>query len=216
MLLYDQGYRASLKTDVFGTEANFVFNPVTPNQPLTIRPLVGFQYINYRENLLISGSDLRDAMDPVDPAATVLYNHRIDAGSRNNIYAPQIGVRAEFAHEWFTIGVTPKFMMGLNRRQDQLRTAQLLTLTDRSFDEEQATEVAPGLDLKVDARVHLNEHFSLFASYQLYVLSNISRPTSNINYDTIGGTTANLNLNTSKQHQLFFDGITVGGELRFH
>lgn len=216
MLLYDQSYQASLKTDVFGTEANFVFNPVTPNQPLTFRPIVGFQYINYRENLLIAGADLRDAMDPADPTATVLYNHRIDAGARNNIYAPQIGVRAEFVHEWFTIGVTPKFMMGLNRREDQLRTAQLLSLTDRSFDEEQATEVSPGLDLKVDARVHLNEHFSLFCSYQLYVLSNISRPTTNINYDTIGGIIADFNLNTSKQHQVVFDGITVGGELRFH
>jgi hypothetical protein len=216
MLLFDQGYRATLKTDVFGTEANFIFQPLTPNQPLTIRPLAGFQFISYRENFRISGADERDAMDPADPTATVIFNRQIDAKAQNNTFAPQIGVRAEFNHEWFSLGVTPKFLLGFNRRTDQLQTMELLALGERTFQEEQATEVAPGFDLKVDARVHLNEHFSLFASYQLYVLSNISRPTTNINYDTVGGTQNNLNLHTLKQHQLWFGGVTVGGELRFH
>lgn len=216
MILYDQGYQASLKTDVFGTEVNFVLNPVTPNQPLLIRPLVGFQYVNYRENFLIAGADEQDAMDPMDPLATIILNHRIDARSRNKVYAPQIGFRAEFIHEWFTIGVTPKFLLGFNRRHDQLRTSQILTQLDSSFQQEDATEFSPGFDLKVDARVHVNEHFSLFASYQLYVLSNISRPLGNINYDTTAGTVSNINLNTLKQHDVWFDGVTVGGELRFH
>lgn len=216
MLLFDQGYQASLKTDVFGTEANFVFNPLTPNQPLTFRPIAGFQYVNYRENFLIAGGDERNAMDPADPTATMIFNRRIDARAQNNVYAPQIGIRAQFEHEWFTIGVTPKFLLGFNRRTDELRTAEILQLMDSSFQREEATEFAPGFDLKVDARVHVNEHFSLFASYQLYVLSNISRPITNITYDSIGGTQSNIRLNTLKQHQLWFGGLTVGGELRFH
>lgn len=216
MLLYDQGYRASLKTEVFGTEANFVFNPFTPNQPLTFRPMLGFQYFNFREGLLIAGGDERNAMDPGDPDATVIYNRRISAKSLNNVYAPQIGLRAEFAHEWFTVGVSPKFLLGFNRRRDQLGTAQLLQLDDRSYEEEHSTEFAPGFDLQVDARVHVNEHFSLFVGYQLYVLSNISRPADNIIYDSLGGTEANLQLRTSKLHQMWFDGLTVGAELRFH
>ena len=215
MILYDQGYLATHKADVFGTEGNFVFNPVTPNQPLTFRPMIGFQFISFRENLLIAGSD--EQVDLTDPMMGVItLNHRIDARSRNKVFAPQIGVRAEFVHEWFTLGVTPKFLLGFNRRYEQLSTSQIILPTDSSFEQEEATEFSPGFDLKVDARVHLNEHFSLFASYQLYVLSNLSRPVGNINYDTIGGVVSNINLNTSKQHDLWIDGVTVGGEIRFH
>jgi len=214
MLLYDQGYRATLKTDVFGTQANFVFNPLTPNQPLIFRPLVGFQYVNYREDLLIAGMDQQ--ADPVDPTQTITLDHRISSKATNNMYAPQIGFRAEFIHESFTIGVTPKFLLGFNRRQDELSTSQLFFLDDSSFDRHESTEFSPGFDLKVDARVHLNEHFSIFAAYQLYVLSNISRPVDNVNYDTIGGVVPNLTLKETAEDQLWFDGVTVGCELRFH
>ena len=215
MILYDQGYQATHKADVFGTEANFVFTPVTPNQPLTLRPMVGFQFLSFRENLLIAGADEQvDVTDPMMPIITL--NHRIDSRARNAIFAPQIGVRAEFVHEWFTIGVTPKFLLGFNRHRDLLNTSQIITQTDSSSEREDGTEFSPSFDLKVDARVHLNEHFSLFVGYQLYVLSNLSRPVGNINYDSIGGVVSNINLNTAKKHDMWIDGITVGGELRFH
>jgi len=112
--------------------------------------------------------------------------------------------------------VTPKFMMGLNRRRDQVFSEQIFSATEgRQTTREEATEFAPGLDLSVYGKLHLGEHFSLFVSYQLYYLDGISRATDNVIYDSINASQPNIVLN-GRQEGMFVDGVTVGGEFRFH
>jgi hypothetical protein len=205
MILYDQGYNASMRAETFGVESNFILPPLTPNQPLQIHPVIGFQYLSVREKLDIFGNDNTSGL-----------SHRIRADNWNNVFAPQVGFRAEFLHEWFTLGVSPKFLGGLNRHTDRVFTEQIFTATEgRIVSREQSTEFSPGLDLEVDARVHITKSISLFVSYHLYYLTGIARPYDSIYYNTIGGTQTDIRLR-EKQESLVVDGLTVGAEVRFH
>ncbi len=214
MILFNQGISTRVQAEFFQTELNYIMHPLTPNQPLTIRPLLGFQYVRLWDFVDTRGSDF-DAGDINDPNDDVTLNHRIHSETKNNVFAPQIGFRAEFEHEHFSIGVTPKFMVGFNRHRDEVFSEQFFSATEaRMTTQEEASEFAPGLDLAVHGKVHVNEHFSLFVSYQLFYMSNISRATEILVYDSIG-TTPNLRLNPTQQ-TTFVDGLTVGGEIRFH
>lgn len=214
MILFNQGINTRVQAEFFTTELNYIMNPLTPNQPLTIRPLFGFQYVRLWDFLDVRGSDFAEG-DPTTPDDDVTLNHRLYSEAKNNVFAPQIGFRAEFQHEYFSIGVTPKFMIGFNRHRDEVFSEQLFMLDEgRVTTQDEASEFAPGLDLAVHGKVHINEHFSLFVSYQLFFINSISRATENLVYDSIG-TTPNLRLNPSQQGT-FVDGLTVGGEIRFH
>jgi hypothetical protein len=52
-------------------------------------------------------------------------------------------------------------------------------------------------------------------SYQLYYIDNLSQAPDNVLYDTVNGTVPNITL-SPHQEGVFFDGVTVGGEFRFH
>jgi len=209
MILFNQGINAQIQTELFTTELNYIMNPLTPNQPLIIQPMFGFQYVRFWDTLNIVGSDV-DVNNP----ANVL-NRRINSEAKNNIFAPQIGFRAEFVHENFSIGVTPKFMLGFNRHRDQVFSEQIFTATEeRMTTQGEASEFSPGLDLAVHGKFHLNEHFSLFVSYQLLYMNNVSRATENLVFDSIG-TQPNIRLNQQTQSS-FVEGLTIGGEYRFH
>ncbi len=215
MILFSEGLNVQLASRFFATEANFIMHPLTPNQPLSIQPLFGFQYISFWDNFDVFGTDI-DPQDVTDPTDDIVLNHRISSRADNDIYAPQVGVRVEFKHEFFTLGATPKFMMGLNRHNDRVSTDQIFSATEGvRTTEEASTEFAPGLDLSVYGKLHLGKHLSLFVSYQLYYLDSISRATDNVIYDSINGNQPNIVLN-GRQEGVFVDGVTVGGEFRFH
>ncbi len=214
MILFNQGINTQVESEFFTTELNWIMNPLTPNQPLEIRPLFGFQYIRFWDTLDISGSNFDQGALPNDPTDDITLNHRINSQAKNNVFAPQVGFRAEFQHEFFSVGVTPKFLMGFNRHRDEVFSEQLFTVDEaRMAQHEEASEFAPALDLAVHGKIHLHEHLSLFVSYQLFYMSNISRATENLVFDSIG-TDPNIRLNPSQQGT-FVDGVTVGGEVRF-
>ena len=107
-------------------------------------------------------------------------------------------------------------MMGFNRHRDEVFSEQIFSVSEgRQTTQEENSEFAPGLDLSVYGKLHLGKHFSLFVSYQLYYLDSISRATDNVIYDSINGSQPNIVLN-GRQEAIFVDGVTVGGEFRFH
>ncbi|MEZ6147203.1 MAG: BBP7 family outer membrane beta-barrel protein [Planctomycetaceae bacterium] len=215
MILFSEGLSTRVKSQLFTTELNYILNPLTPNQPVTIRPLFGFQYVRFWDSLDVRGTDIADSNTPDDPTDDIILNHRLYSSAKNNVFAPQIGFRAEFEHERFSVGVTPKFMIGFNRHRNEVLSEQLFSPTEAQMStHDENSEFAPGLDLAVHGKVHLNEHLSLFVSYQLFYISNLSRGYDNIVYDSIG-TDPNLRLGDS-QEATFVDGLTVGGEYRFH
>lgn len=215
MILFSEGMNVQIRSEFFSTEANFIMHPLTPNQPMRVQPLWGFQYVRFWDNVDIFGQDI-DTGDPDDPDDDIVLNHRIYSDAKNNIFAPQVGVQFQFDHEWFSLGVTPKFMLGFNRHHDEVFSEQIFSPTEgRLTTREETSEFAPGLDLAVYGKVHLGKHLSLFVSYQLYYFDNISRATDNVRYDTIGGNQSNIVL-SPHQEGMFIDGVTVGGEFRFH
>ncbi|MGE0376849.1 MAG: BBP7 family outer membrane beta-barrel protein [Planctomycetaceae bacterium] len=216
MILFNQGLNVQLQSEFFATEANFITHPLTPNQGLSIRPLCGFQYIRFWDTLDIFGTNISPGADAIDPADDITLNHRIRSEMKNNLFAPQVGVRFEFEHEHFSVGCTPKFLLGFNRHRDEVFSEQIFSPTEgRQTTDEEDSEFAPGLDLSVYGKVHLGKHLSLFASYQLYYLDNISRASDNVRYNSIGGTQPDIVL-SPHQEGVFIDGVTVGGEFRFH
>ncbi|MBX3436916.1 MAG: BBP7 family outer membrane beta-barrel protein [Planctomycetaceae bacterium] len=215
MILFSEGLNVQLRSEFFSTEGNFILNPLTPNQPLRIQPLFGFQYVRFWDNMDIFGTDI-DPGDLTDPDDDRTLNHRIQSDAKNNVFAPQVGVRFEFVHEYFSLGVTPKFLLGFNRHRDEVFTEEIFSATEgRITTRAEDSQFAPGLDLSVYGRVHLGRHLSLFVSYQLYYLDNISQAEDNIRYDSINASVPNIVLNP-RQEGMFVDGITVGGEFRFH
>ncbi|MCA9060694.1 MAG: hypothetical protein KDA85_19415, partial [Planctomycetaceae bacterium] len=57
MILFRDGMiNTRVQAEFFTTELNYIMNPVTPNQPITIRPLFGFQYVRLWDFLDVRGT----------------------------------------------------------------------------------------------------------------------------------------------------------------
>ncbi len=217
-MLYMDGYEAVMRTSIWGTEANYVFD--APNAGtgdlLTISPLIGFRYLNYLETLSQTGG-YQIVTDPTTtPVTTAPELRSIYSQSNNNSYGPQFGVRAELAISKITFGAEPKIMLGLNSYTAALSTINVPSdnfpnNTSFSF-HKKATTFGPIADLKVYSRINVSQYAHVFVAYNLMWAGSLSRP-----YDTIG---YNISANGSglfdpKSTDSIIQGLSVGGELRF-
>ncbi|MFG0331890.1 MAG: BBP7 family outer membrane beta-barrel protein [Maioricimonas sp. JB049] len=211
LVLFDDGYNASFRSDLMGTEGNFVFSPVTPNAPIIFQPIAGFRYMRLHEELQIRGSD-----------EVTMTNPQIRSRSENNLFGPQVGFRAEVQHERFTLGVEPKFTFGFNRHSDQVLSEQIFEPTDangnilRSVTGDDDSDFAPMFNVSTYARVHLTHRLSVFVGYDLMLAAEVSRPYSNIVYNDAGvGNPPGIVFRQEQRQDLIIHGLFVGGELRF-
>ncbi len=206
MILFDNGYRSSISSGMWGAQGNWVGNPVTPQNTLCLSPVVGIRYVKFDEELRISGSDLATATNP-----------RITSKSNNNLVGPQVGVRASIDSKWLSLGLEPKVMLGINRHQDSVRASQIFDAGNpNSISQNEDTDFAPAFNLPAYAKLHLSESFSLFAGYELLWLSNVSRPSEHIVYNSSAIPTDAPQIGLKKhREQIYAHGFMVGGELRF-
>jgi len=205
MVLFDTDYRSQIQTSLFGTQGNFYFNPVSTGSPLLLKPLVGFRYVRFHEDLLIHGVDVATGTTP-----------RIDSESGNNLFGPQIGLRLSHDNRWFSLGVEPKLMLGVNRHNDSVSAQDILNPGNRMSRDDNATDFAPVIDLSGYGKIHLSDNVSLFAGYQLLILTNITRPSDQIRYDSPLVTTDPPQIGLLRNRQsLVTHGFMVGGEFRF-
>lgn len=213
-LVYDVSYVAALKTNVWGTEANYVFT--APNAGtgdfMTVSPLIGFRYFNYRESLAQTGVyEFTDSL-----GATSQVTSRIDASTNNNFYGPQIGMRAEVSLARLTIGAEPKVMLGLNSYKANLATQNILSPTEPVLNiQDKETTFGPMADLRLYSRLGLTKSFHVFASYDLLWAGFNTRPFNNIVYNTsvtTGGGDFNQRV---KEVDTTLQGLSVGGEFRY-
>lgn len=216
LLTFDRSYEATLRTSVWGTEANYVLDAVDPNAFFQVRPLIGFRYLNFRETFSQTGVSTSGGQDPSDPAATT-YTTTIDSSVNNNYYGPQIGLRAELVGRRFSLAAEPKALIGLNSYKASLSNENVLegeSLASRSVTE---TTFGPILDMQVSGKVHLNDHFSIFVSWEGMWTGFASRPYLNVNYNGTNQTnppSSNLQLEP-RFTDVFLQGMTVGGEFRY-
>ncbi|MBA4031608.1 MAG: hypothetical protein C0478_12065 [Planctomyces sp.] len=213
---FDRSYQASYRTSVWGTESNYVLDAFDPNAFFQVRPLIGFRYMNIRETLSQTGVNTRSGQDPTDPAATT-YTTTIDSTANNNFYGPQIGLRTELVGKRFTLGAEPKAMLGLNSYKSSLAYAG--TIEDQALVQNSVTDTTFGTILSIQAygKVHLSESFSIFVSWEGMYTGFVTRPYLNVGYYGTAQTNPPTDTltNDPKFTDVFLQGLTVGGELRY-
>jgi hypothetical protein len=213
MILFSEDYRARLQTNLFGAEGNWVLNPISPNAPVEISPLVGLRYVRLTESLSIAGTDIPDPLNDPD---TVL-DHRIDSRSRNNVYGPQLGVRAVTEMGRFTFGAETKVIFGINSTRNQVATEQIFTPDeDPRLEVEGENRFAPMFDLSLYSKIQVTERFSLRVAYELLYAGGFTRAFDNIRYDSAPSITDPPRIGLDVKGRNFYaHGLTIGGELLF-
>ncbi len=211
MILFNQGMTTSLTTNIYGLETNWINNPFTPNVGITVKPIVGIRYLNFKEQLSISGSDIRA---PLTNPNEIL-NHRINSLSQNHIYGPQVGFRAEGRRKRFSYGTDFKFLFGLNRISDQVETAQIFDIDELpQVDTHDKTRFAPIVDFSVYGKYHATDYLSFLISYQLFAGSGFSRAYDTINYDAPSSVNDPPTIGTRNNLSTFYaHGLTLGMEI---
>ena len=207
MVAFDASYDARVGINLFGADTNLVMNPLQPGNPIQVQPLVGLKYIQYKNDLNITGADLVNGTAPA-----------IGSVAENNNFGPQVGLRFSYDSKWLSISADPKFAFGINRHTDAVSSSQLFSPTeaDRTVQEEE-TSFAPIFDFNVNGRIHMSQHFSIFVSYNFLAIGRQSTSWENIYYNAPPNPLTDgsaLGLNVTKK-SVIAHGITVGGELRF-
>jgi len=211
-LMYDDSYQAVLKTSVWGTEANYVFAP--PNASagdfITISPLVGIRYFNFRESLNQTGV-YEFTTDGINFSPVT---SRINASTINNSYGPQIGLRTEMNIARLTLGAEPKVMLGLNSYKASLFTQNILSNTEPTLSlQDKETTFGPLADLKLYSRFALTQNLQVFAAYNLLWTGMLTRPADNIVYNTtVTGAAFQQNVRAT---DTVLQGLSVGAEFRY-
>lgn len=212
LIVYDNNYQADLKTGVWGTEGNFIWEGSNPQEQFNFRPLAGFRYVSFDEALNQSGY-----YDDVNSSgATVETYRKIDQSVKNNLYGPQFGMRAELASERFTIGVEPKIMLGANTLKSSLRTQSVLTATDPSqYLTDTETTFGPVAEVNAFAQVRFTPYLSLYASYSFMWLGGLSRPAGNTVYNSSSVTDTSIFSQEIEYTDAILQGLTVGGQIQY-
>jgi hypothetical protein len=205
MVLFDTNYRNEIRSTLFGTQANYYFNPMSTATHVTTKPLLGFRYVRFKEELEIQGVDAATGTNP-----------RLSSSSHNNLFGPQVGFRTSVDTEWFSVGIEPKVMFGVNRHEDTVSASDILDPGNAIRTENNDTDFAPVIDLSSYLRINVSRSCSLYGGYQILVLTNASRPSDQIRYDAPLVPTDDPRIGLRKDREaVLTHGFMVGGEFRF-
>ena len=213
-LVYTDSYKNVLTTNVWGTEANYIFSP--PNAGagdfLTFSPVIGIRYLNFSERLNQTGvyqfSDDGINFRPV--------TSRIDSSAINNSYGPQIGLRTELNVSRLTLGAEPKVMLGFNSYRTTLFTQNILSDSEPNLNvSDKQTTFGPLADLKLYSRFALSQNLHVFAAYNLMWAGLVTRPYNNIVYNTSVITGAGAFQQNVRSTDVLLQGLSVGAEFRY-
>jgi hypothetical protein len=208
--LYDDTFTANIRANMWGSELNFVVDAYLPKPMFQLRPIVGFRYMRFNEELRQLG-----VFDQQDLLATPLVSH-IDSYSKNSIYAPQIGLRGEMVSRWLTLGIEPKLGAGVNVYETSVVTQALRSPNDPTTKTTETGEAFSVLgELNLYAKIHIRQNFTFTVGYQATFVDQVARSYSSILYND-NGQNADPAIVTKPSLELFdFGGINVSGEFRF-
>ena len=155
-----------------------------------------------------------DGQGQLTPAQVV--NTLITSDSENNIYTPQVGMRIEASNRWLTLGVQPKFGMGVNQYRGSVYTEQLRSVGD---DPTRTTESGEKLsvngELAVYGKLHINKHVSMTVGYTFLFADNVSRAHNSIYYNDNGQSEPPAVVSKPGFDLMYYQGLNVGGEIRY-
>jgi hypothetical protein len=176
MVLFDDFMHVQFGTEMYGAELNYFRGAIRHNAPLRIELMAGARYVRLREDLFITGNDLRQQVSP-----------EILAVSSNHVFGPSFGLRMEFEHWIFKFGADTRFTAAFNRHNNLVRTVDLFPnapFPTQSDDDH--TDFSPVHEVQVYAQMKLTHRLKLRVGYNLLTLFEMSRPQNNVVWDDSG------------------------------
>lgn len=229
VIIYDRSFKAVYSNGMYSAEANFYWNYRKPRLGWRLQPMIGFRHFDYDEKLTQRGEFDNNSGASADPTffpplpfpqlITPLLRE-IDSQVDNSVYNAQFGFKTEFVHNFFVLGVEPKFSMGVNHYEATVRTNNLrdspfppvvddgLVITHQKKD-----QFATIFDLNLYGKVRLNDWFSVRAGWNYLWFGSISRADQNIYYNDLGIANPPAVVARSRDRQLWMSGINVGMEV---
>ena len=213
LINYDVSYQSQLNTSAWGTEGNFVLDSLDPNSMFQLRPTFGFRYLNLRDRLLQNGQYNEPSAS--DATVNTVVTRQINSAAMNNIYGPQVGLRAEFGNSQFLLGFEPKLMMGLNTWQSNLDTFSVFSSTDTAQSLLlRNTTFTPLVDLKGYSNVAISKNLSFFIAYNFIWVGSTNRSYNNFIYNQ--NTAGNSDFRLTKTYQATtLQGVSLGFDFRY-
>ena len=182
---YDVSYQARLTTSAWGSEGNYLFNSPDPNSIIQIRPSVGVRYFNLQDQFTQYGQ--YNSSNPSTPTVNNVLSRHINSSGNNDLFGPQLGIRAEATHSRFLIGVEPKIMLGLNSWKSTLDTQNVFTtssFTDRNESlVTKGTTFSPLFDVRFYSNVAVSQYMSAFVAYNYLWAGQMNRSYNDILYN---------------------------------
>lgn len=231
--LYNRAFVVTYENDVLGAEANLVLKTIRLGyaRGLEIQPLIGGRYLLIQEQMTqtgvfaeaqqVTGTIVNNQIVIGPPVSGQILapplTSVIDSDTFNNIAGPTIGVRVEYQHPRFTLGVEPKITFGADAFSARVSTERLRSAADpHVITKDEGVMFSPVGELQLYARIHVTENFSLSVGYSIVEAFRITRPADNIFYNDNGPfpTPPGVVLDTDET-DFQLKGLTVGGEIRF-
>ena len=210
--------RVDLKNELMGAKIDYALRALTPENSLfRVRPVLGFQYLRFRESFRIGGSfDPEPTIDDMGvPVDDDPFLRTIAARTDNHLFAPTFALRFEAGNDWFSLMAEPKLAMAANRRRNKLSTRNLESTPDVMLTPTVASEdsdLEPYFELTLTARVRLTQRLSGHVGYNLLAFDGIGRPHRGLNYNMLGADGVAVT-QTDETVQMFLSGLFVGGEV---
>ncbi len=205
VIVYDSAYFSNYKIDSWSAEVNYVHDYINNPSGFSLKPLIGYNYTEYNEDLNFGGSfDNSSGYLDTDPAIpfgllTNPVTGSISSSAENSRNEMQIGFRSELEHKWFTLGVEPKVGMGLNWVRGQVTANNVRapgdigllvpaasTITDNGqivTTKSNEVEFSATFDLGLYANIHLHDRIKLRVGYDLMYLANMGVADNQIKYN---------------------------------
>jgi hypothetical protein len=217
LFLYDEFYRTKSSTDLWGSEVNYIFDPIIPVIGFNISPIFGFRYFDGDEQLQQLGAFDGDSLVAIggQPLGTPLVSV-ITSQTENRYYAPQIGFRAELKRSRFTFGIEPKLGLGVNVFHSSASTERLRSPGDPlATSDEKGERLAAVGELALYSRVHLTSQVTLSVGYSFIFVDQFSRAFSSLEYNDNGPNNPAAIVTRPTFDMFYIQGINVSGEYKF-
>lgn len=209
---FDESYRATLRSQIWGGELNVLSKPSPSTNGFTWQWLGGMRYMSFDESFgQVGTSDGGGAFIPVTT--------RIRSSASNNLYGPTAGFRMQLASKYLTLSATPRITMGLNDYTSRLATSTrdpngIISQTIISEEEVDFTTLT---QVSFLAEVHCSEAFTIFGGYDFFWSHRVARPFRSVVYDsTVNVDTLEplIGLNSDPE-SLALEGFSFGAVIRF-
>ncbi len=206
-LLADESYSVSYQTSLFSANSEFRVNMGQWPSGIVMQYVAGANFTQLHDNMRINSGYTNQGTE-------VLLQSKIESDIKNNMFGPVIGLNLEAeAPLGFSFGVTPKAILSINQIRYDVMTRDLTAIGDSVRHKENDYAFSPILNLSVYARKTINEHLSIYASWDVSWMTSVAQASNSINYND-NTNTLQTDLGINKTLNSFHaGGITVGGEL---